>query len=276
MADDRPHARDPGRAVGYVDEGTAARSSSCTGHRADRTRGRSWAASSPWPGVLLGRPVEARLPVHAGRRPPTATLRAPTELLRGAARRLCELESTSAMCWSGQRPVNLTNDRRASARAPPRVVACAAVSGPYRFATGVASMERSLMSSGLGGTSPLHVRRRAHAPKPCIASTGRWSLISPEVKALTQHTGTTEDSPGLVLDAQRHPLGPPRLGLKIDQHRLPGHRPPGSAPSGRPTLLVPGTATTTSTPSRPPNRAPGPPSAGSGALRVVAGTYLSV
>ena len=72
------------------------------------------------------------------------------------------------------------------------LVACAAVSGPYTFATGVARIERSA-----------------------------------EVKEVTEHIWDHEETRDFVLDLSAT-LSGRRAGLKSDEHRFPGlDVPPG-------------------------------------------------
>jgi pimeloyl-ACP methyl ester carboxylesterase len=192
------------------------------------------------------------------------------ELLRGLLDGL-GLESVAVMCWSGGGP----SAYQLAAAHPERVralVACAAVSGPYRFATGVASMERSLMSSGLGHFA-LHVLAE-HAPKSLIASTVKeeGDLTGAEVKALTEHIWDHEETRDFVLDLSAT-LSGRRAGLKNDQHHFPDlDLPLGAVRS--PTLLVHGTADRDVGPEHS-KRALGA-IAGSELLRVTRGTHLSV
>jgi len=78
------------------------------------------------------------------------------------------VETFRIVCWSG----GGASSYHLAAAHPDRVsalAACAAVGGAYTFATGVASVESSLMTSGLGGFV-LHAMAE-HAPKSLIAST---------------------------------------------------------------------------------------------------------
>ena len=180
------------------------------------------------------RPFEARLSGHAAhrgqwRREGTA------ELLRGLMDGL-GVDSFAVMCWSGGGP----SAYQLAAAHPERVrslVACAAVSGPYTFATGVARIERSLMSSGLGH----HVLRALaeHTPKSLVASTVKEEghLTDAEVEELTEHIWDHENTRDFVLDLSAT-LSGRRAGLKNDEHPLPRPRRParlrGVAHAARP------------------------------------------
>ena len=150
-------------------------------------------------------------------------------------------ETFGVVCWSGGGP----SSYHLAAAHPDRVralVACAAVSGAYTFATGVASIESSLMSSGLGG---FVLRTMAeHAPKSLIASTVKeeGTLSRTEAKELTEHIWEHEDKRDFVL-ALSATLSGRRAGLKNDHRRFPDlDLPLGSV--GVPTLLVHGTVDT--------------------------------
>ncbi|MGO8826228.1 MAG: alpha/beta fold hydrolase [Acidimicrobiales bacterium] len=192
------------------------------------------------------------------------------ELLRGLMDGL-GVDSFAVMCWSGGGP----SAYQLAAAHPERVrslVACAAVSGPYTFATGVARIERSLMSSGLGH----HVLRALaeHAPKSLVASTVKEEghLTDAEVEELTEHIWDHEETRDFVLDLSAT-LSGRRAGLKNDEHRFPGLDVPlGSVVS--PTLLVHGTADSDVGPEHSERALAG--IAGSEILRVERGTHLSV
>jgi len=128
-------------------------------------------------------------------------------------------ETFGVVCWSGGGP----SSYHLAAAHPDRVralVACAAVSGTYTFATGVASIESSLMSSGLGGFV-LHTMAE-HAPKSLIASTVKeeGKLSRTEAKELTEHIWDHEDKRDFVLALSatlsgRRAGGQFRLGSKV-------------------------------------------------------------
>jgi len=169
-------------------------------------------------------------------------------------------ETFGVVCWSGGGP----SSYHLAAAHPDRVralVACAAVSGTYTFATGVASIESSLMSSGLGGFV-LHTMAE-HAPKSLIASTVKeeGKLSRTEAKELTEHIWDHEDKRDFVL-ALSATLSGRRAGLKNDQRHFPDlDLPLGSV--GAPTLLVHGTVDTDV-----------PPEHSERALRAVAGAEI--
>ena len=220
-------------------------------------------------GLLMGRfLVEAGFRVIAPSRP--GYLTTPLREDNGSAGATAELlaglmdsegaEGFGVVCWSGGGP----SSYHLAAAHPDRVralVACAAVSGPYTFATGVASIESSLMSSGLGGFV-LHTMAE-HAPKSLIASTVKeeGKLSRTEAKELTEHIWDHEDKRDFVL-ALSATLSGRRAGLKNDQHRFPDVDPPlGSV--GAPTLLVHGTVDTDV-----------PPEHSERALRAIAGAEI--
>ena len=87
---------------------------------------------------------------------------ATSELLAGLMDSL-GAETFGVVCWSGGGP----SSYHLAAAHPDRVcalVACAAVSGAYTFATGVASIESSLMSSGFGGFVLRTMAEHARSP----------------------------------------------------------------------------------------------------------------
>ncbi len=201
-------------------------------------------------GLLMGHFLaEAGFRVVAPSRP--GYLATPLSEANGSAEATAELlaglmDSLGAVtfgvvCWSGGGP----SSYHLAAAHPDRVralVACAAVSGAYSFATGMASIESSLMSSGFGG---FVLRTMAeHAPKSLIASTVKeeGELSRAEVKELTEHIWDHEDKRDFVL-ALSATLSGRHAGLKNDHHRFPGlDLPLGSV--GAPTLLVHGTVDT--------------------------------
>ncbi len=189
------------------------------------------------------------------------------ELLRGLMDAL-GAETFGVVCWSGGGP-SAYELAAAHLDRVGALVACAAVSGSYTFATGVASIERSLMTSGLGG-AVFHAMAE-HAPKSLIAST-EGHLTGPEVKELTEHIWAHEDTRDFVLELSGT-LSGRRAGLKNDQRRFPDlDLPLGSVRS--PTLLVHGTADSDVGPEHS-DRALGAIT-GSEILRVDRGTHLCV
>jgi pimeloyl-ACP methyl ester carboxylesterase len=259
----------PAGAVGYVDEGD--------GNPVLYVHGSPGGSDQ---GTLMGRfLVEAGFRVVAPSRPgyPGTPLseangspEGTAELLRGLMDAL-GAETFGVVCWSGGGPAAY----QLAAAHPERVraiVACAGVSGSYAFATGVASIERSLMSSGLGGFV-LHAIAE-HAPKSLIASTVKEEghLTGAEARELTEHIWAHEDTRDFVLGLSAT-LSGRAAGLKNDQHRFPDlDLPLGSV--GSPTLLVHGTADSDVGPEHS-ERALGA-IAGSEILRVDRGTHLCV
>ena len=204
-----------------------------------RTRDCSWArflAEAGYRVIAPSRPGYLATPLQEDNGSAGAT----AELLTGLMDSL-GAEAFGMVCWSGGGP----SSYHLAAAHPDRVhalVACAAVSGAYTFATGVASIESSLMSSGFGGFV-LHTMAE-HAPKSLIASTVKeeGKLSRTEAKELTEHIWDHEDKRDFVL-ALSATLSGRRAGLKNDQHRFPDlDLPLGSV--GAPTLLVHGTVDT--------------------------------
>ena len=231
-------------------------------------------------GLLMGRFLaEAGFRVIAPSRPgylatPLSEANGSAEATAGLLAGLMDSLGAGAfgvVCWSGGGP----SSYHLAAAHPDRVralVACAAVSGAYSFATGVASIESSLMSSGFGGFV-LHTMAE-HAPKSLIASTvkeeGRLSRA--QAKELTEHIWDHEDKRDFVLALSATLSGRP-AGLKNDHHRFPGlDLPLGSV--GAPTLLVHGTVDTDVAPEHSERalQAIG----GAQIVRVDKGTHLSV
>jgi len=149
------------------------------------------------------------------------------------------VETCGLVCWSGGGPSSY-HLAAAHADRVSSLVACAAVSGPYTFATGVAS---SLTASALGGS--LLRAMAAHAPKSLIASMVKEEgglLSRTEAKELTEHIWGHEDKRHFML-ALSGTISGRRAGLRNDQRRFPDlDLPLGSV--GAPTLLVHGTADT--------------------------------
>jgi hypothetical protein len=112
------------------------------------------------------------------------------------------------------------------------VVACAAVSRPYEFATGLAGIENSLMAGGLGHW--VLPELAAHLPKTRVKSTlaeeGR--LTKAETAALVDHVWSDEYKRELVLGLSATIPGHRKAGLKNDHARFPGLGDPrGRAPA---------------------------------------------
>ena len=144
------------------------------------------------------------------------------------------------VCWSGGGPTSY----RLSATYPDKVsalVAIAAVSGPYRFGTGLAGIESSLMASGFGGWV-LH-QMAEHSPKSLIRSTlkeeGR--LSHQEIVELAAHVWEHPEKSGFVLKLSAT-LSDRNAGLHNDQDRFPELGGLGLDDVTVPTLLVHGTA----------------------------------
>ncbi len=151
-----------------------------------------------------------------------------------------DIDRCGVVCWSGGGP----SAYLLAADHPDRVsslVACAAVSGPYEFATGLASLENSLMTSGLGGWL-LH-EMVAHTPKAVITSTIKeeGTLSHADASSLVQHIWEHPDKREFVLDLSAT-LSGRKVGVKNDHHHFPGLADLGLARITVPTLLVHGTA----------------------------------
>ena len=187
--------------------------------------------------IAPSRPGYLGTPLHEANGSATAT----AAMLLGLMDTL-GVESFGVLCWSGGGP----SSYHLAAAHPERVrslVACAAVSGAYTFATGVASIESSLMTSGLGG-HVLHTLAE-HAPKSLISSTVKeegGTLSRAEAKELTEHIWEHDAKRDFVL-ALSATLSGRRAGLKNDQRRFPRLDPPLGAVRA-PALLVHGTADT--------------------------------
>jgi len=174
--------------------------------------------------------------------------------------------------WSGGGPASY----RLCATFPDRVrslVAIAAVSGPYRFATGLAGIESSVMSSGFGGWV-LH-ELAEHAPQRLVHSTlqEEGSLTRAEAAALAAHVWGDPDKREFVLSLSAT-LSGRNAGLHNDQARFPTLDDLGLAGVAAPTLLVHGTADTDVSPEHSERALAAV--ADARILRVDRGTHLSV
>jgi hypothetical protein len=120
-------------------------------------------------------------------------------------------------------------------------VAVAAVSGTYRFATGLAAIESSLMASGFGGWV-LH-ELAEDVPKDLVRSTLRQerSLTRQEIATLAAHVWEDPDKRDFVLSLSAT-LSGRNAGLRNDQDRFPRLDDVGLGAVRAPTLLVHGTA----------------------------------
>ena len=150
------------------------------------------------------------------------------------------IDRCGVMCWSGGGP----SAYLVAADHPDRVsslVACAAVSRPYEFATGLASLENSLMTSGLGGWL-LH-EMVEHTPRAVVSSTIReeGTLSHADASTLVQHIWEHPEKREFVLELSAT-LSGRKLGVKNDHQQFPELDDVGLGRITAPTLLMHGTA----------------------------------
>ena len=150
------------------------------------------------------------------------------------------IERFGVMCWSGGGP----SSYRLAATRPERVhaiVACAAVSKSYEFATGMAGIESSLMAGGLGHWL-LH-EMAEHLPKTLVKSTlsEEGKLTKAETAALLDHVWNDPAARDFVLELSATISGRRTHGLKNDHARFP-HLDLDLSAVSAPVLLVHGTA----------------------------------
>jgi pimeloyl-ACP methyl ester carboxylesterase len=157
------------------------------------------------------------------------------------------IERFAIMCWSGGGPstyrIAATNPARVAA-----IVACAAVSKPYEFARGLASIENSLLMSGLGRW--LMHEMAEHTPKSLVKSTlgEEGKLSKGDAAALVEHVWEQPEKREFVLELSATISGR-KAGLKNDHERFPDLPDLELGTIEAPVLLVHGTVDTDVPPS---------------------------
>ncbi len=217
--------------------------------------------------VAPSRPGYLGTPLPGGTASPQAT----ADLLL-ALMDVLSIERFGIVCWSGGGP----SSYRLAASQPERVsalVACAAVSGPYEFAKGLAGAETRLMTSGIGGWLLRQIAARS--PKSVVKSTLKeeGQLSKPDAAALFEHVWAQPDKREFVLRLSGT-LSGRNLGLKNDQLRFPQLGDLGLNEISVPTLLIHGTADSDVGPEQSEHALSA--IAGAEILRVEKGTHLCV
>jgi pimeloyl-ACP methyl ester carboxylesterase len=152
------------------------------------------------------------------------------------------IDRFAVMAWSGGGP----SMYRLAATRPERVTAiagAAAVSGPYEFAHGLASIENSIMSSGFGGWM---LREMAeHSAKSLVKSTLKeeGKLDRKDLHTLVDHVWADEAKREFVLELSAT-LSGRKDGLKHDHAVFPKLDDLELEAITAPTLLVHGTVDT--------------------------------
>jgi pimeloyl-ACP methyl ester carboxylesterase len=129
------------------------------------------------------------------------------------------IDHFSIMCWSGGGP----STYRIAATHPERVgaiAACAAVSHSYEFASGLASIENSLLMSGFGRW--LMHQMAEHTPKSLVKSTltEEGKLSKQDASALVEHVWEHPEKREFVLELSATVSGR-KAGLQNDHERFP-------------------------------------------------------
>jgi pimeloyl-ACP methyl ester carboxylesterase len=164
-----------------------------------------------------------------------------TAALHAALMDALGIDRFAVVCWSGGGP----STYRLAATQPERVtavVACAAVSTSYEFASGIAAIESSVMASGLGHWM-LH-EMAEHLPKSLVKSTLKeeGKLSKADAAALLDHVWSDDDARDFVLELSATISGHRRVGLHHDHEEFPKLGDLGLEQVVAPVLLVHGTA----------------------------------
>lgn len=157
------------------------------------------------------------------------------------------IERFAVMCWSGGGP----STYRMAATHPERVTAiaaCAAVSKQYEFASGLASIENSLLMSGFGRW--LMHEMAEHTPRSLVKSTlaEEGKLSKGDAAALVEHVWEDPQKREFVLELSATISGR-KAGLKNDHERFPDLPDLQLGKVQAPVLLVHGTVDTDVPPS---------------------------
>jgi pimeloyl-ACP methyl ester carboxylesterase len=152
------------------------------------------------------------------------------------------IDQFGLVCWSGGGP----SSYRLAVKHPDRVrslVTLAAVSKAYEFASGIKSLEYSLLTGGLGNWLMKEMVR--HAPKQVVkmSAAEEADLTKEQARELSEHIWDNEEKREFVL-ALSGTVSGRKAGLKNDQVQFPliGDLELGKIQA--PTLLVHGTADT--------------------------------
>jgi pimeloyl-ACP methyl ester carboxylesterase len=152
------------------------------------------------------------------------------------------LQRFGLLAWSGGGPAAY----RLAALHPDRVgalVTLAAVSGPYRFASGIASLEYSLLTGGVGQW--LMKEMVEHMPRQVVemSASEESNLTKAQAKELSEQIWNDPVKRDFVLGLSATVSGR-KAGLANDQAQFPAIGDLGLASIRVPTLLVHGTADT--------------------------------